>query len=283
MQLDSVEGSLGILHPGQMGASVGAAARAAGATVWWASAGRGGATRRRAEEADLHEAGDLETLVREVDVLVSVCPPDQALAVARAAMGAGFAGLYLDANAVSPARAREVAGCAEAAGARYVDGGIVGPPARRAGTTVLYLSGAHAAEVETLFRGSVLEVIRIPGDLTAASALKMAYASFTKGSAALLLAVRALARAEGVETELLDHWARTHPDLERRSHTTAREMAPKGWRFAGEMDEIAATFRGAGLPGGFHDAAAELYRRLEPLKDASDATLEDVLTALVKR
>jgi hypothetical protein len=89
----------------------------------------------------------------------------------------------------------------------------------------------------------------------------MAYAGWTKGSAALLLAVRALARAEGVEEALLAEWAQSQPQLQQASERAARSAAGKSWRWIGEMEEIAATMAGAGLPPGFHEAAAEIYRR----------------------
>jgi hypothetical protein len=34
----------------------------------------------------------------------------------------------------------------------------------------------------------------------------------------------------------------------------------KGWRWVGEMEEIADTFAAAGQPDGFHRAAAQVYR-----------------------
>ena len=89
----------------------------------------------------------------------------------------------------------------------------------------------------------------------------MAYASWTKGSAALLLAARALARAEGVEETLLAEWGISQPGLDERSAGAAGSAAAKGWRWIAEMEEIAATMAAAGLPEGFHQAAAEIYRR----------------------
>ena len=47
------------------------------------------------------------------------------------------------------------------------------------------------------------------------------------------------------------------------------------------MDEIAATFRDAGLPSGFHDAAAEVFRRLTGFKDAASPSLDTVIETLV--
>jgi hypothetical protein len=94
-----------------------------------------------------------------------------------------------------------------------------------------------------------------------ASAVKMAYAAWTKGTAALLLAVRETARAEGVEDALVAEWARSLPDLADAHARAVRSATAKGWRWVAEMDEIAATFAAAGQPDGFHRAAAEIYRR----------------------
>ena len=98
----------------------------------------------------------------------------------------------------------------------------------------------------------------------------MAYASWTKGSAALLLAARALARTEGVEPALLAEWGISQPGLERRSDAANGSAAAKGWRWVAEMEEIAATMAAAGLPEGFHQAAAEIYRRHQEEPRRSD-------------
>jgi hypothetical protein len=142
-----------------------------------------------------------------------------------------------------------------------VDGGIIGPPPAAPGSTRLYLSGAEAGSVSALFAGTALDARVIGGTATAASAVKMAYAGWTKGTAALLLAVRALARAEGAEDVLLGEWALSQPPLPDRSAASARSAAAKGWRWVAEMEEISASMAAAGLPGGFHHAAAEIFRR----------------------
>jgi 3-hydroxyisobutyrate dehydrogenase-like beta-hydroxyacid dehydrogenase len=255
------ETTIGLLHPGEMGAAVGKCLASAGHRVLWVPEGRGAATRERAEAAGLTGVAFAEIIARS-DVIVSVCPPHAALDVARQV--AGFGGLYLDANAISPGTAREVAAIAEAGGASYVDGGIIGPPPAAPGLTRLYLSGPRAAEVEALFGGTDVDARVVPPPGTA-SAVKMAYASWTKGSAALLLAARALARAEGVEAVLLEEWGISQPGLERRSAAAAGSAAAKGWRWVAEMEQIAATMAAAGLPEGFHQAAAEIYGRYSVL------------------
>ena len=262
---------IGLLHPGEMGASVGAAARQAGAKVSWASCGRSGESRRRAAQAGLEDSGSLEELSASSELILSVCPPDAATALAESVAATGYTGIYVDANAVSTGTARTVAAIIENAGARFVDGGIIGPPAHNPGSTRLYLSGAEAAAVVDAFRGSALQAIAMDTRPGAASALKMCYAAWTKGSAALLTGVRALALAEGVEEALLEEWAISQQDLDARSTAAARNNAFKAWRFAGEMREIAATFEASELPGGFHRAAADIYERLSVYKDCDPA------------
>lgn len=269
--------NIGMLHPGEMGSVLGALLRERGVPVLWASAGRGDETARRAEEAGLEDAGTVENIASRCQIVLSVCPPEAALGVARLVAGAGFAGIYVDANAISPATAREVAALIEASGGRYVDGGIVGPPPRKAGTTRLYLSGASAAEVELLFADSFLEPRVLSDEPGAASALKMAYAAWTKGSRALLLAVRALARVERIEPALLAEWADSLPGLADESEQAARSAGAKAWRWVAEAEEMASTFGSAGLPTGFFSATAEVFRRSPRLENAS---LDDVLGTL---
>jgi 3-hydroxyisobutyrate dehydrogenase-like beta-hydroxyacid dehydrogenase len=239
---------VGLLHPGEMGSAIGNALAAAGHDVVWASEGRSAATTARAERMrDVRTVGEL---AGESELILAICPPHAALEVARAV--AGFDGLYVDANAISPALAAEVA----ALHAAYVDGGIIGPPPLAAGDTRLYLSGARASEVASLFAGTVVDARVVPD----ASALKMVYAAWSKGTTALLLAIREVARHYGVDDALAVEWAESQPDLLERLPSAERSAAAKGWRWAGEMDEIAKTFGAAGAPSGFHEAAAEYYR-----------------------
>lgn len=259
--------TIGLLHPGEMGSGVGAAARSGGARVLWASAGRSPATRKRAEADALEDAGTIASLASTSDVILCICPPASAVDVAREIAGLGFRGTYVDGNAVSPETTRKIGDVVTAAGARYVDGGIIGPPPRRAGATRFYLSGDGARDVAALFSGTFAEAIALDGPIGAASAIKMAYAGWNKGSQALLLAIRALAMREGVDEALLAEWAKSHPELAKRSEQAVSSSVRKAWRFVGEMEEIASTFTASGLPDGFHDASAEIFRRLAGWKD----------------
>jgi 3-hydroxyisobutyrate dehydrogenase-like beta-hydroxyacid dehydrogenase len=233
---------VGLVHPGEMGSAVGDQLVANGHEVLWASEGRSEATRERA--AAFRDVGTLGRL-QEAETILSICPPHAALDVAQALQG--YDGLYVDANAISPATAKQVA----ALHPQFVDGGIIGGPPREPGTT-LYLTGDRAAEVAALFDGSLLAT-SIVSD---ASAVKMVYAAWSKGTAAMLLAIRDVARHYGVE----DDWRAAAPELEERLARAEHAAATKGWRWIGEMEEIADTFAAAGQPDGFHRAAAEVYR-----------------------
>jgi 3-hydroxyisobutyrate dehydrogenase-like beta-hydroxyacid dehydrogenase len=246
---------VGVLHPGEMGAAVAGALSGRGETVLWASAGRSPATAERAQAAGLEDAGDIGEVCRRCEILLSICPPHAALDVARAA--SGYTGIYVDANAIAPDTARAVAKLQS----RFVDSGIVGPPPHEPRTTRLYLSGREAERVAELFAGTNVDARVISGEPGAASALKAAYAGWTKGSAALLLTVRELARAEGVEDALLEEWRLSLPELEGRLPGTERSARRKGWRWIGEMEEIAHSMAAQDLPTGFHEAAAEVFRR----------------------
>jgi 3-hydroxyisobutyrate dehydrogenase-like beta-hydroxyacid dehydrogenase len=248
--------------------------------VLWASQGRSTQTAARAKAASLEDACTIEQGVKAAEVVVSVCPPHAALALAREVAADGFGGIYVDANAISPATAREIGTVIEAAGGTFVDGGIIGLPPTPQEQPTLYLSGTETATIAALFTGTNIHGEVIEGGAGAASALKMCYAAFTKGVTALLAAVRALAEHEGVEGPLLESWRRTLPDAPRQSEYAAA-AASKAWRWSGEMEEIAASFGAAGLPEGFHRAAAEVYRRLESFKNrATPPSMAEVSQAM---
>jgi 3-hydroxyisobutyrate dehydrogenase-like beta-hydroxyacid dehydrogenase len=250
--------TIGLLHPGDMGAAVGDCLVSVGHEVLWDPAGRSRATTGRALAAELTGV-TFDTLVAKCSVILSICPPHAALDIAHRVAAAGYTGCYVDANAISVTTAEHVAAVVTAAGATYVDGGIIGQPPEVVGHTRFYLSGPQASEVRALFNRSRLDARIAEGPQFAASSVKMAYAAWTKGSSALLLAARALARASGVERTLLAEWQLSQPNLAAQSERDASASAAKGWRWVAEMEEIAASMGAAGLPDGFHEAAAEVY------------------------
>lgn len=229
---------VGLLFPGAMGAAVGAAVDG---EVLWASEGRSDATRERA--AAFTDVGSIPELARRSEVVLSVCPPAIAEQVARDVFAAGFDGIYVEANAISPERMRRIA----ALGPRVVDGSIIA-----ASGINLYLAGEDADEVAALF-GEGVSAIPIGERIGAASALKMAFGGWNKIGIALAGQAHAIARAYGVE-----RWLEAEGVPEDR----LPRMADRAWRWAPEMEEVAATCEEVGFPPPIPLAAAELYRGL---------------------
>ena len=269
-----------LLNPGDMGSVVGACAHTAGNRVLWVNEGRSAQSHARAQAAGLEAVGSLTDALSESDIVLSVCPPHAAVDTAEAVAATGFSGLYVDGNAISPVTAAKVGAIVRAAGGRFTDGGIIGPPPRKSGSTRLYLSGAHAAQAATVFTGSALETVVMDGPEEAASSIKMCYAAWSKGSTALLADIRALAGALNVEDALLNEWNTSRAGLVDNSEQQIRASAAKAWRWVAEMNEIGDSFASVGLPDGFHRAAAQIYERLAPFKDSQDNELPAILDTI---
>ncbi len=269
----------GLLHPGAMGCTVGKCMVDGGHRVVWAGSGRSTESHKRASDAGLEDVGNLEQVTAQCTLIFSVCPPHAAIDTAKEVADAGFAGLYVDANAISTDSTTTIQSIIESAGATFIDGGIIGPPAHKAGNTRLYLAGSACDTVTPLMSDGLLPAIKVSERIGDASALKMAYAAYTKGHSALLLLSRALAKANGIEQSLLDEWALSQPQLASCCEGEGRTAAKKAWRFSGEMREIASTMQSANLPDQFHIGAAELYERLSEFRQGSELPGVDQIMA----
>ena len=273
----------GVIHPGMMGICVAATLQNSGHDVYWASEGRSPQTRKRAENFNLFDAGSLAGLCDTCSLIISVCPPHAAEEMAEQVLAHSFQGVYLDVNAISPQRTIHIGQRMRAGGVDFVDGGIIGLPVWERGKTWLYLSGDKAPQAASFCSGGPLETTVVGNEVGKASALKMCYAAYTKGTTALLCGILATAQVLGVRGELETQWSRDWANFGEQAGERVRNVTAKAWRFAGEMTEIAATFREAGLPGEFHAAAEMIYRRMAGFKDApSTPALEEVLEKLIQ-
>jgi 3-hydroxyisobutyrate dehydrogenase-like beta-hydroxyacid dehydrogenase len=274
-----------------MGSALGAALERGGARVVATLDGRSPRTARLAARAGLELLPDLEAVVRDASVLLSVVPPeaseDVARDVLRAAAATGARPLLVELNAISPERARRIAETARAAGVDVVDGSVSGPPPWRAGTTRVYLSGPRASEVAELpFDG--VETTLVGADVGAASAVKMSTASVYKGTSALLVHALLAADANGVLEHVLDDLRTAAPDLVANVERRLASAATKSSRYVAEMREIAATQEAAGLTPALFDAMAEIYETLaqrplasgNPEEIPAELELRDVLDGL---
>ena len=273
---------IGILHPGEMGISIAASAIHNGHQVYWLSQGRSDKTRVRAEKHHVIEIGSPTEFCQTCELIFSICPPHAAEEVAKFVIESGFKGLYLDANAISPQHAIQIGTLLEANEIQFIDGGIIGGPAWKPNETWLYLSGKYADQIVSCFSNGPLETKVIGDEIGKASALKMCYAAYSKGTTALLAAVIATAESLSVREELYQQWDMDADGSSEEVNRRVTRVTAKAWRFEGEMNEIAETFQGTGLPGEFHKAAREIYGRMSDFKDAIEhPILEDVLRALL--
>ncbi len=275
---------IGFVHPGLMGESLAATTQNSGNKAYWVSEGRSNATRERAERNGLIEVKTLFELCNTCSIIISVCPPHAATQMAKDVLACNFKGFYADVNAISPQRSHEICELFVKDEINYVDGGIIGLPAWKPGTTVLYLSGQNAEFVSDCFAEGPLETKVIGDEIGKASALKMCFAANSKGTAALLCAIVGAAEQLGVRSELENHWGRKGSNFTNETLEMITRVTKKAWRFSGEMEEIASTFESAGLPEGFHLAASDIYKRISKFKGADPMpTAEQVIEALLNQ
>lgn len=247
--------TVGVLHPGSMGAAVADELAAAGHEVLWTPSGRSEFTAARA--AGLQGVG-VHELVRRADVILSICPPAAAEHVAQSVEG--YEGLYVEANAITPERVGVIAAMLPAA--VTVDGAIIGSPPRKGKRPTLYLAGPPeaSARVRNLFTGTLVEP-RILGTRTGlASALKLSYTTYQKASRVLAAVSYALAADYGIEAELLEVAGR-RPGSYLAEVDYVPKTAARAWRWGPELLEAADALASAGLPDELARAAADVLAR----------------------
>ncbi|MFD9216259.1 DUF1932 domain-containing protein [Streptomyces sp. NPDC059544] len=271
--------TVGVLHPGSMGAAVAAQLRRAGTQVLWDPTGRSSATIRRAREAGLTAVDGMAELVARCDVVVSLCPPAAAEDLAWKVAGHHPTGIvYVEANAVSPQCVRRIAHALP--GTVVVDAAVVGSPPVGGKQPRLYTSGPPQTIVRLnkLFADTDLRVHPLGEEIGKASALKLAYTSYQKASRVLAAVAYGAAEAHGVADELLDIAGQRSG-----SYLTEPGYIPKtaarAWRWAPEMEEAAELVADAGLPDDLLRATAAVLSRWEDARDA-DLSIEESLGRL---
>ncbi|MGG7568951.1 DUF1932 domain-containing protein [Streptomyces sirii] len=274
--------TLGILHPGSMGAAVAARAATNAAAVLWCPDGRSPASTSRAERFGLKPVSTLQELLDRSDIVISLCPPAAAEDLARDVAAHRFGGVYVEANAINAERSVRIADVLGTTTAAVVDGGVVGSPPVRGKSPTLYLSGpaAAAARVEALFFGTAVRTKVLGTEVGQASALKLAYASFQKASRVLVALAIGLAREHGVDQELLAIASRRTDSYLSEPEYIAK-TATRAWRWGPELDEAADMLVAAGLPPEMLRAAASTLARWNDAKDG-ELTLTDALDRLAQ-
>ena len=278
--------TIGIVSPGAMGSALGRAWATAGVRVVATVVGRSERTAGLASGLEL--LPDLDAVVAAGDLVVSICPPAAAEAVLasviEASRATGTTPLLLEANAVSPER---VAAQAAAAGLDLVDGSVSGGPPEPGSDTMLYLSGARAAEVARVPAVGLRRTV-VGDRVGQASAVKMCTASVYKGTTAVWVQALQTAAALDVLAPVLADLAEELPVQVEGAARRVAVAAAKSARFVDEMESIADTQGSAGASPELFAGMAAVYRRLSatplaalsPEEAAALTDLRDVLSRL---
>ncbi|MFJ6661594.1 DUF1932 domain-containing protein [Streptomyces sp. NPDC091377] len=272
--------TVGILHPGSMGAAVAACAATNAAAVLWCETGRSTASMERATRFGLTPVAELAELLDRSDIVISLCPPAAAEDLARDVAGHRFAGVFVEANAINPERARRIATLL-GPDTSVVDGGVVGSPPVEGKAPTLYLSGPTAAteRIEALFVSTAVRTATLGREIGRASALKLAYASFQKTSRVLVALAVGIAREYGVDQELIEIASRRTDSYLAEPQYVAKTAA-RAWRWGPELEEAADALAAAGLPPEMLRAAAATLARWQASKDDTKLTLDAALDQL---
>ena len=255
--------SVGILSPGDMGSAIGATLREHGLKVLTSLEDRSERTRELAVQAGFEDSGSLNDLVQQADAVICVLVPAEALRVAErvaaAVQATGASLLYADCNAVAPRTARAIGEVILGAGARFADGGIIGPPPRNGRAPRIYTSGPGGPEFGELAQHG-LDIRVLDGEVGQASALKMCYGAMTKGLQALGMELMVAAKVMGLEEPLRAEQSGTLAGVLQFLQRSIGIMPPKAHRWVGEMEEISTFFSDLGMTPSILQGAADMYR-----------------------
>ncbi|WP_421703784.1 DUF1932 domain-containing protein [Aliiroseovarius sp.] len=256
---------IGMIGMGEMGAALAGAFRTVGHHVHAQLAGRSTESRNRAAEAGVTEVGSLHDLVTSSDILFSVLPTQHAKPVAQEVAvilaKTGCRPHFVEANAIAPGLVNEIAVEFLRLGVTFLDGGLIGPPPSAEGRPRLYACGQDLELLHGL-DGSGFTLVELAGPIGQASAFKTSYAAMTKGVNALLCNVMLGAQAHGFLSPFLDEIANSQTALADRARANIPRLPCDAARWQDEMLQIARSFADIGLPGAFHQGAAEVMALL---------------------
>jgi 3-hydroxyisobutyrate dehydrogenase-like beta-hydroxyacid dehydrogenase len=276
-----------------MGSAIGGTLREHGLRVLTSLEGRSERTRGLAAAAGFEDGGSLNDLVQQVDAVICVLVPSEALEVAQrvatAVQATGTSLLYADCNAVAPRTARAIGEVITAAGIHFADGGIIGPPPRNGRAPRIYSSGPGAREFAELTRGG-LDIRVLGGEVGQASGIKMCYGALTKGLQALGTELLVAAKLMGLDEPLRAEQSGTLAGVLQYLQRSMGIMPPKAHRWVGEMEEISTCFADLGMTPRILLGAADMYQfiastpigRETPEDRDRDRDLDGIVAALAE-
>ena len=279
---------IAIMSIGEMGFHWAKLLKGHGVDVLTYDKDRGEVSRKRGENAGVKSVGSMADLVNQADLIVSIVVPSAAIDVARkiaeAVKTAGRKDLiFVDANAISPMTAEEIAKNLQPAGVNFVDGCIIGSAARMGKGTIVYVSGPEAKRMQILEKFNI--PVKVLGASTSqASAFKVVYAGLTKGLQGLFCELLMGARRFGLLQEIRAQYDESFPGLLDKVSSSIVGLRIHAGRRAEEMDELKRTFNHFGMRSFMApaaqkvlDAIAALPRREASASGAREGELFEIL------
>ena len=256
--------NIAILMPGDMGHGCGKVLLDNGFNVFTCLSNRSERTKLLAKKSGIKDTDNIENLLNEVEIILSILPPEFALSQARIVNEAYIKCninkiiTYVDCNAIAPNTSIKIGEILSEKHFNFVDGGIIGlNPLIENGQTRLYVSGKYAEKLKAI-DGKGFVVKNIGNEIGKASAMKMVYASATKGTFALHAAVITASRKLNLFNEYIDELKYSKPNILEAMENMVPKIPIDADRWGGEMLEIANTYEKINLTPKFHQGAAEI-------------------------
>ena len=203
-----------------------------------------------AQAAGVSAQPSARALCESCDLIISAVTALSTLAVAgEAAQSIRPGAIFLDFNSASPGTKRQCSALIDAAGAHYIEAGVMTSVPPYGIKTPMLLGGARAAELALILTGWGMDAKAVSDQLGVASAIKMCRSIMIKGLEALVIESYTTARAYGVEDKVLPTLRETFPGIDWSAQGAYffSRVAQHGQRRAEEMREAANTVREAGF------------------------------------
>ncbi|MAU25023.1 MAG: NAD(P)-binding domain-containing protein [Dehalococcoidia bacterium] len=257
-----------LMSPGEMGSPIAKCIIKSGINVMSPLKNRSSQTVERAKKYGIEDSISLENSIMNSDLIISILVPDAAEDLAKEVSNLSKKLdkeiIFADLNAISPETVKKMNSSMSGTKVKFIDGGIIGGPPEGDKMPRIYVSGQNSNLFSRL-DGLGMKVIDMNGSVGDASAMKMAYASITKGYSSLLIAAVTLSirtnNFEYLMKELEFSQKNVFNDLK-----NLKSIPSKAHRWIGEMEEISNTYIENSITGDFHKGSYSIYKKVSESK-----------------
>ena len=257
-----------LMSPGEMGSPIAEEIINSGIRVISPLKNRSKQTFERAKKFGIEDSITLKESIDQSDLIISILVPDaaQELAkdIAKYSIELDKEIFFADLNAISPETVLNMNNTFSNSKVKFIDGGIIGTPPKGKNMPRIYVSGKNSNYFKKL-DGLGMKVIDMAGEIGAASAMKMAYASITKGYSSLLIAAVTLSIRTNNFDSLMKELEFSQPNVF-NDLKNLRSIPSKAHRWIGEMEEISKTYMENKITGDFHSGSRSIYKNVSESK-----------------